>query len=35
MHFPIETLILVGYLDQLFSRDGVREVTPLRTLPRP
>jgi AMP-binding enzyme len=33
MHLPIETLVLVGYLDQLFSETGARKVTPLRTVP--
>jgi long-chain acyl-CoA synthetase len=34
MH-TIETLILVGYLDQIFSEAGPREVTPLRTRTMP
>jgi len=34
MHFPIETLILVATSTSFFSESGVREVTPLRTLPK-
>ena len=33
MHFPIETVILVGYLDSLFAEGRAREVTPLRAVP--
>src|SRR3954470_18370108 len=35
MHLPIETLVLVGYLDQLFSEADARQVVSLqaRSLP--
>jgi len=33
MHSPIETIVLLGYLDSLFVEDRAREVTPLRVVP--
>jgi AMP-binding enzyme len=33
MNFPIETLVFVAYLDQLFSESSAREVTPLGAIP--
>jgi AMP-binding enzyme len=33
MHVPIETLVLLGYLDSLFAEGHAREVTPLRAVP--